>query len=111
MSGTVGPIGAALIGAGGAIVGGSLTAGSNVLIENMRRRHARQDDAEHDERELRLAARLVFDEIAHCAAVLQMAAYGPGYWPTEPPLELTEGDGCPVVPLWRGIFQRMHGVR
>jgi hypothetical protein len=72
---SVGPITAALIGAGGAIVGGGITSASNVALERGRAKRANDDAATARTREIRRVARLVISELdlvrAHLAAALE----------------------------------------
>lgn len=70
---SVGPALAAAIGAGGALIGGGITAASNVWLEGNRAKRGAEADRERAEREVRRAARLVFDELRHSMAVLEQA--------------------------------------
>jgi hypothetical protein len=71
---TVGPYGAAIIAGASAIVGGTVTAGSNLFIEHLRRRAEGDTRAEQDQRELRLATRLVLAELAEISGQIKETA-------------------------------------
>jgi hypothetical protein len=80
-------VSAALAGLLGAIIGGGLTAGSNIGLEFLRHRRSLQADGKRDAGELRRAARLVADELAHSVSVIGMAAKE-GAWDTADTTEL-----------------------
>lgn len=67
---SVGPVAAALIGAGGAIVGGGLAAGSTIFGEASRERRAAAREREASQRTTRRAVRLVADELFRSRQIL-----------------------------------------
>lgn len=64
---SVGPIAAALIGAGGALVGGGITAGSNLAVERTRAKRAAEAQERSDQRELRAYPGWVVARVARWA--------------------------------------------
>jgi hypothetical protein len=70
---SVGPVLAAAIGAGGAVIGGGMAAGSNIWLESARAKRAAVIERHQHQRELRRAARLVVEELAHSAATILQA--------------------------------------
>jgi hypothetical protein len=76
---SVGPVAVAIIGAGGALLGGGLTPGSNIWLESARAKRGLALDHRRAELELRRAARLVADELAHSVAVIATAE-SEGHW-------------------------------
>ena len=74
---------AALIGAGGAIIGGGLTSGTQLLIESQRARRERRAARARDGTALRLATRLLIEELADNEALLRSAAKTWRYWSPE----------------------------
>jgi hypothetical protein len=70
---SVGPITAALIASGGAVVGGAITSISGLAAEKHRTKHAREDMANARKRELRRAARVTRRELASNATLFREA--------------------------------------
>jgi hypothetical protein len=79
MSATVGPIAVSLVGAGGAIIGGAIASASNLLIETQRNKRAARQQETIDSQDLRVAARLVSDELDKCSIALQAAKETSGW--------------------------------
>ncbi len=77
---SVTPLAAALIGAGGAVLGGMLTTSGQLLIERGRSERDRQADERRHAREVRLAVRLVIEELAESLALIEGAATSRRYW-------------------------------
>lgn len=115
---SVTPLAAALIGAGGAVFGGVLTTSGQLLIESGRAKRERTANAEQQRRELRLAARLVMEELAEASALIASAAKSRRYWlgprvlPTSTWNEYrTEIATAIEVPLdWRFITAAYDGI-
>lgn len=84
MSGTVGPVAAALIGAGGAIAGGVSIGVSNFAVESVRHRRIRADERAREELEVRRAARLVYAELDQNLVTLSVANSAGEEWPLHP---------------------------
>jgi hypothetical protein len=74
------PLAAALIGAGGVIIGGSLTTLSNVWLDGRRAEREALAARESDRRDLRLAVRLVIEELADSEQLVREAASAGQYW-------------------------------
>jgi hypothetical protein len=83
----VGPVTAALIGAGGAVVGGLLTSLSNLGLEARRAKRDRETASERERREMRIAARLVREELDN-ARELVADAIESGAYRTTPDRQL-----------------------
>jgi hypothetical protein len=83
MSATIGPIAVSLVGAGGAIIGGAIASVSNLFIETQRHKLAAGQQEAIDSQELRVAARLVSDELGKCAIALQAVKETSG-WKSSP---------------------------
>jgi len=79
-SGQITPLAAALIGAGGVIIGGFLTTLSNVWIDARRAGREEAAATENSQRELRLAVRLVIEELADSEGLIRDAASSGHYW-------------------------------
>jgi hypothetical protein len=79
----IGPVGAALIGAGGAVIGGCLTSGSNLLIERSRAKRDETANAAREDADLREAGRLVLEELAEVDGALQQAVRTGFTWPAD----------------------------
>jgi hypothetical protein len=71
----------ALVGVIGVAIGGVLTISGQLLAEGLRARRERTADERRQARELRLAARLVMEELAEAISLLQNAAKSSRYWP------------------------------
>lgn len=80
MSSSVTPLAAALIGAGGAVFGGLLTTSGQLLIERGRAKRERQADERRQARELRLAVRLLTEELAESFSLVEESAKSRRYW-------------------------------
>jgi RNA-splicing ligase RtcB len=77
---SVTPLAAALIGAGSAVFGGFSTTSGQLLIERGR---AKRESAANEERQaqaLRLAVRLVTEELAESTSLIEAAAKSRRYW-------------------------------
>jgi hypothetical protein len=77
---SVTPLAAALIGAGGAVIGGVLTTSGQLLIERGRAIREHSATRERQARELRLAVRLVMEELAESTSLIEDAAKTRRYW-------------------------------
>jgi hypothetical protein len=77
---SVTPLAAALIGAGGVVFGGVLTTSGQLLIERGRAKRERQAEERRHARELRLAVRLVMEELAEALSLVEAAARSGRYW-------------------------------
>jgi hypothetical protein len=77
---SVAPLVAAVIGAGGVVFGGVLTTSGQLIVERGRARRERDAGRQKELLELRLAARLVVEELAECAALIEKAAETGRYW-------------------------------
>ena len=80
---SVGPYGAALIGAVGAVIGGVLTSGSNLLIDHSRAKREAKVSAEEEQAELLQAGRPVLEELSEIDAALQQAIRSGYTWPAD----------------------------
>lgn len=77
---SVTPLAAALIGAGGAVFGGVLTTSGQLLIERQRSKRESEAGEQLRRREVRLAVRLVMEELAESMALIEGAARSRRYW-------------------------------
>lgn len=77
---SVTPLAAALIGALGAVIGGILTASGQLLIDRGRAKREREGEDRRQARELRLAVRLVTEELAESFSLIEESAKSCRYW-------------------------------
>jgi hypothetical protein len=71
----------ALIGLIGVAAGGLLTISGQLLTEHLRGKRERKAEERREARALRLAVRLVMEELAEASSLLQSAAKSFRYWP------------------------------
>jgi hypothetical protein len=70
----------AVIGAGAVVAGVVLTLSGQLLIEGLRAKREREAEERREARELRLAARLVMEELAEAMSLIEAAARTRRYW-------------------------------
>jgi len=70
----------AVVGAGGVIVGAALTFCGQLINEGIRGRRERESEEKRDTKALRLAARLVMEELAEANTLIEQAARTGRYW-------------------------------
>lgn len=70
----------AVVGALGVLGGVALSTGGQLLVDGRRGRRERATEAKREARELRLAVRLVIEELAEAAALIENAAGSRRYW-------------------------------
>lgn len=80
MASSVTPLAAALIGAGGALFGGALTTSGQMLIERARGKREIAAEERRQARDIRLAVRLVAEELAESMSLIETAAQTHRYW-------------------------------
>jgi hypothetical protein len=80
MASSVTPLAAALIGAGGAVFGGALTTSGQLLIERARGKREVMAEKRRHAREVRLAVRLVAEELAESMSLIEGASRTGRYW-------------------------------
>jgi hypothetical protein len=72
---------ALLVGLSGVVVGGAITAASTLVFERRREKRAELAEAKRDARELKQAARLVFQELGDAVFLLGLAVAQYKWWP------------------------------
>lgn len=71
---SIGPVAVTLIGAGGAVLGSAISTIPNAWIARNHERHARNAEREREQAQTRLACRLVAQELAEAAKLLEHSA-------------------------------------